>query len=394
MVTRRAATLSILFLMLIPSALAVTVNPQSQQLTNPKDQVYSYVFTVMNNDPQPRTLSIKLDEFSTYLQDQVTFSKQQFTLLPGQAENLQLSIQPHGLGPETHTLKVGVYDAGQQVASFELLITVSGTPVEDYKITATAKDTVVGTAVPVSVELGNYGNIIGYAKLVLTIEESGSAVGSVEYPSLIQVLPGAKLPYDLVYTDTLKPGFYTAVITAVYPSKNVTAQSQFSVRLEEERQRINQGSDLVLTFASLGNPPAVTYSLADDNGKELLAGTFLPQTGDIVIPTSTLAAGSYMLTLKLASGDQRIIIDISSQQQYGKLAVLAAVIIIILVAGYSYRRDISLRIKLYKLRRGVEQRQALVINLINRSHRLVDEYSLYARSREAGRSARAPDKGS
>lgn len=390
--TRRAISVVLLFFLFFTPTLAVTINPATQQLTNPEDKVYLFVYSIINDDPQPRVLSIKLDPFTTYLQDKISFSKERITLMPGKAENIQLSINPQGLGPETHDLKASIYDGAEKVGLIELLVAMPGTPIENYAITVDAKDTTSDTAVPVSVELANYGNIIGYAQLSLDIIQTGKVIGTVTYPDLVQVLPNTKVPYDLIYTDRLAPGFYTARVSAVYATKNTSAEKQFSVRLEETKEYIKEGSDIVLTFASLGNPSAVQYRLLDSGQKERAAGTFFPQTGDIVIPTSTLSAGDYDLYLSLQQGEQHIALVVQGDQQYGKYAVIFFVIGIISYALYSLRNTIAINYKLYSLRRTVRHRETIVINLINRSHRLVDEYSLYVRHQQANPGVGTPDK--
>jgi hypothetical protein len=330
----------------------------------------------MNNDPQPRSLHVALDPYSEYLKDRVTFSKQQFVLLPGQAENVQLTVTPGGLGPETHTLKVGVYDNDTLLNSFSLLITVPGEPVERYVISAQAQDTVLGSAVPVSVTLENFGNVIGYAKLDLTIEQQGKVIGSVTYPTTYQLIPNSKSSYDLVYSDTLEPGFYTAKLSASFPTQIVNATSQFSVRLGEVTQQVPLGSDLILTFASLGNPQTVKYSLVDKSGSERAAGVAVPQNGDVVVATSALPAGTYDLTLDVGSTKQHVVVVVQDSALAARYALIAAVVLILGVALYSYRSQVSARWRLYHLRREIEWREEEVTKLINRAHRLVDRYTI------------------
>lgn len=362
---------------------AVTVNPAVQTLNDPADQPYSFVYSIVNNDPQPRTLSIKLDPWSTYLADQVSFSKQQFALLPGQAENLQLTIHPHGLGPETHSLKAGIYDGTTLVGTIELLIIIPGTPVEDYSVNIVASDTTTSSAVPATITLGNYGNIIGYGQVVLTILQNNVTKGTLVYPEKFQVLPGKEQSFDLVYTNTLPPGFYTARADVEYPSKTVSAEDTFSVRLEATTQNIKEGSDLVLTFASLGNPAAVTYSLTNKAGAEVAAGTFLP-TSDIVIQTSTLPAGDYVLDLKSSTGEQHITVLIRGEVQWERYAALLVILGIIGYAFYSSRRTITAKWRIFLLERRITKQHHEVTILINRAHRLVDAYhTAYARRNEA-----------
>jgi hypothetical protein len=393
-VTRTAVVVGIVFLLSLHGVFALTVTPQVHQITDPTEDVYSFVYSVVNNDPRPRSLSIRLEPFSMYLEDKVTFSKQQFTLMPEQTENIQLSIHPSGLGPETHTLRAGVYDGEEKLATMELLITVNGNPVENYAVTLDARDASSSSAVPLSIELSNYGNIIGYAQLTLDIERGGEQIGSITYPELVQVLPGAKVSYDLVYTEALQPGFYTARITAAYPSQSVTATDQFSVQLKASTQRLTPGSDLVLTFASLGHPAAITYSLLDSKGSEKAAGTFLPQSGDILIPTGQLSQGTYELFLRMPQGEQQITVVIKEDIPYMMYLALVTAVLITAYALYTNLPLLRRRWRLYHLQRAVEHRQEVVINLINRSHRLVDEYTAYARRRQAGGASGAPNKGS
>ena len=362
-------------LLCLPFATSITVNPTTQQLTNPTDQVYTFVYSISNNDPQPRTIRLAFDPFSDYLSQKVTFSKQQFSLLPGEVENVQVAINPAGLGPETHTLKVLVYDGEEKLTSFELLTTVKGTPIEKYDLKATAGDTTASSAVPLSIELSNAGNIIGYAKLTLAIYHDQALVGQLDYPDVIQVLPNAKKNYDLVYTDRLDPGFYTAVVTSTYASSVINVSDQFSVRLAQSKERLSIGTDFIITFASLGNPTAASYKLFDENKKELASGTFFPQSGDLVVPTSTLAAGTYDLALTLSGSEQHITIIMQDKKQYGVFAITAFIVLVVLYAFFSYRKIFALHWRIFKLRRAVAHRQAIVTSLINRSHRLVDEYS-------------------
>jgi hypothetical protein len=393
-VKRTIIVVAILVLLSLPEIFAVTVTPTSQQLSSPTDDVYTFVYSVVNNDPRPRSLNIQLEPHSEYLREKVTFSKEQFALLPGATENVQVSIHPAGLGPETHALRAGIYDAGEKLATLELLVTIPGTPMEKYGVQIDARDTTPNAAVPISVTLNNYGNIIGYGQLVLEIQRGNTVVGTLTYPELVQVLPGKELTYDLVFTESLDPGFYAAQIRVDYPSGSVNATDQFSVELEESTQRITPGSDLILTFASIGNPPKITYALLDENQKEQAAGTFLPQSGDIVIPMAQLPVGTYHLYLSSTRGEQHITIVVKNNIPYFQYAVIAIVIVILLYAAYSYAPIIRRRYRLYQLERAIAYRQEVVINLINRSHRLVDEYTaLHARRRQTSGSPGTPNKG-
>jgi hypothetical protein len=389
----RVSTLFLFLLLVLTNVYAITVTPETQQLTDPQDETYTFVYSVRNDDPQPRSLTLRIEPFSEYLRDQVSFSKEQFALLPSQTENVQVVVHPRDLGPETHTLKVGVYDGTLKLTSFELHITVPGTPTENYELTATSQDTSTDAAVPVSVVLANYGNIIGYARLTLTIERSGQAIGSVSYPELIQVLPGKKVSYDLLYTDALSPGFYTARVSAAYPTEVLVAEDQFSVRLEETKQRIERGSDLILTFASLGNPSAIQYRLLDDEQKELAQGTFVPQGGDAIVPMHTLEPGTYHLYLRMQGDEQHITVIISDGNEPFRILLIVCAGIILLGAVYSYRDVFVTRVKLFLLQRAVHRRQAQVTNLINRSHRLVDQYTaLHASRQQRSGTSRTTDK--
>jgi hypothetical protein len=390
---RRTLLVVVALCMLFSFVAAVSVNPQTQSLTDPKDETYTFVYTVINNDPQPRTLAIRIEPNSLYMKDQVTFSKEQFALLPGQTENIQVTIHPHGLGPETHVLDAGVYDAQQKLDTIQLLIAVPGTPIEDYAMLMETQDTRTDAAVPVTIKIGNYGNIIGYARLLLEIQQHNATLGSVTYPEVIQVLPGGSVTYDLIYTETLEPGFYTARVTASFPAMNITGEDQFSVRLEETTYRLYTGEDLVLTFASLGNPGSIRYSLTDDQGNEELAGTFMPDAGDIVIPTNGLAKGDYTLTLLMPTGNQTMTILVREKIEYVKYGIFALVICIVLYAAYSYLPSLHRRYRLYRLERTVTAKQEQVTNLINRAHRLVDEYTaIHARRRQTNGPSGASDQ--
>lgn len=378
--------------LLLPSVSSLAVTPANHQLNNPQDEVYTYVYSILNNDPQPRSLELRLEPFSTYLEAKVAFSADSFTLLPGEAENVQLSVQPSGLGPQTHTLVVGVYDGGQRLTTFELLILVPGEAVEDYQVSLVAADTHSGAAVPLSIKLSNYGNVIGYAKLVLDIKQRDVVLDTISYPDLIQVLPNSNVEYDLVYTQQLEPGFYAAVISGVFSNENTTAEDQFSVQLEQTTQRIELGSDLELTFASLGHPASISYTLADADGREVAAGSFLPNAGDVFVPTSTLAAGTYELTLRMPSGEQHITVIIRDAGKQLRMLLLLVVGVVLLYAAFSLRSRASLAWRLFLLERAITRRQDEVANLINRSHRLVDRYTAHARYSEAGGNPRAPDE--
>ncbi len=375
-------------ILVFPTVSALTVSPQTQTLSDPSDEVYQFVYSITNNDPQPRAIQLRYDPYSTYLEEKAHLSKEQFALLPGQTENIQLSIHPQGLGPQTHTLRLGVYDGESQLTTFELLIAVVGDPQEQYETRIVAGDTTTKSAVPISITLINHGNIIGMAKLRLTVEQNNQSVDTIDYPDAIQVLPGKTVPYDLVYSNSLQPGFYTMRVDAVYPSQESSATDQFSVRLEELRRRVHEGEDLILQFESMGNPTVVTYQLVDDAGGERLAGSATPQAGDLVLQTSELPAGTYTLILKGSHGEQRTEVIIEEEPAYLSVVLGIVAALILLYALYSYGPVLRLRWRVYKLERKIASRQEEVTNLINRAHRLVDNYStVHARRHQASRSS-------
>ncbi len=389
-----AALLFLSFSVFAQFAAAVTVTPLTQQLENPKDEVYQYVFSIANNDPQPHSLELRLEPNSEYLRPLLVFSKEQFALLPGETENVVLRINPQGLGPQTHHLVVDVYEGEGEVGSFALLIVVPGEPTEKYAMSVVASDTFADAASPVTVTLANNGNVIGYATLTLSILRENKVIGSLAYPGSVQILPGKSIPYDLVYTDVLEPGFYTARVDATIGLQTFSESDAFSVRLASSTQRIREGSDLVLTFASLGNPAAVRYTLSDDAGNELLTGTALPGEGDVVVPTSELDKGTYTLVVGASGTEQTIQVEISRPVPITSYAVTVVAALIFLWAVLSVIPRVRVQLRIYSLQREVRAREEELAKLINRAHRLVDRYhTLNGRRTQAVGIARTSDEG-
>ena len=376
-----------LVILVSPLVASLSVSPTRHQLINPGEQTYQYVYSITNDGPAPQTITLKLERYSTYLADRVTFSKEQFALTPGQTENIQVSFSPSKLGPETHTVTVGAYEGETRLVLFELLAIVSGTPVENYAITIAVDDITASNLVPVEVTLKNLGNVIGYAKPKLEIlDGTGAVIGAVSNPEAVQVVPGGEKTFILPFTEELKPGFYTARITAAFPSQSPTVEKQFSVALGETSQTIAYGEDLIISFASLGNPPRIQYALRRSDGSEVAAGSHEPTSGDLVIRTSELPSGSYSLDLVMRGQTQTRTVTIRDEAATLRLVLFVVVGVIVSIGLWSTRRIAFTQARLYRLRWMVARRERMVNNLINRAHRLVDEYAEHARRNSRDRS--------
>lgn len=384
---------ALLALASLSSAVAVTVTPVMQDLENATDEVYQFVFAITNDDAKPRSLTLRLQPYSAYLEQRVVFSKEQFALLPGATENVQLRISPQGLGPQTHTLGVDVVEDEEMLTSFALRVTVPGTPQEEYALAVDARDTNTAAAVPVTVTLTNHGNVIGYAQVELVVRTDKDLVGTLTYPDRVQLLPGASEVYDLVYTEQLQPGFYNAEITASIGGVTYQERDSFTVRLEQATERLELGSDLILTFASLGNPAAVSYRLEDKKGETRLSGSAVPGA-DIIVPTSTLPAGVYELYVLASGSEQVLTVLIEAEREPWKWLVVLVAIGLLMFAAYSFLPAVRIHLRISKLRRTLQRQEADLTKLINRAHKLVDSYhSTHARRQQTVGSARAPGQG-
>ncbi len=382
-----ALTLAILIILFASPAFALTVTPAKQQLSNPGTELYKFVYTITNNDPVPRTLNLKLEPNSGYMQERIVLEPSQFSLLPGETQNVQFAVSPSGLGPQLHSLVVAVYDGQSEQGKFELSFTIPGTPVEKYDSSIAVDDITSTEPLSVEVTLRNFGNIIGYAQVRLELVRDDEIIGALDYPDLLQVLPNKDNVLTLAYTDRLEPGFYTARVITTYANATSRTEKPFSVTLGATRQVVKLGSDLVFTFQSLGNPPVVVYGIVDSKGKERASGSFLP-TSDIIIQTSTLEAGEYTLSLRTRGSTRTMIIDV--QDDSVKYRILGILLVIILVLGglFSLRHRASFTLRVLRLQCSIWRREREVDKLINRAHRLVDRYALHARRNTATGSSR------
>lgn len=378
-----AALFTLLFI--VPSAAALTVTPERQELTNPSEEIYQYVFTLTNDDDIAHALVLEPERNSAYLTNRITVDPQQFSLLPGDTRNIKVSISPSGLGPETHRLIIGAFENGVALETFEVLVNMPGTPVERYDGTINVEDITSEQVLPVELTLRNFGNVIGYAQARLEILRGDELVGQIDYPDLLQVVPNEDKTVTLTYTDHLEPGFYTARFIAMYPSTEVRSEEPFSVTLAATKQVVGLGEDLILTFASLGDPPAVVYALTDANGHERASGVFMPESGGITIPTSRLEPGEYLLSLRIRSTTRTIAVVVRDDAARYRIFAFLGTLIIVLVALYSLRRQASVQWRVLRLQLAIRKREREVNNLINRAHRLVDEYAAHVqRTNEAG----------
>jgi hypothetical protein len=331
---------------------------------------------------------VRSERYSEYLAKRTTLSKEQFSLLPGETENVRVSFAPKGLGPETHTLTMGVYDGVERLGTFEIVTVVPGTPIERYAIEMSVESTTTGTLVPVEVTLHNLGTIVGYARLHMDIlDGTGASIGSVEYPDLIQVLPADSFSFTLPYTTLLDPGFYTARVTAVFPSETLIDEKTFSVELGDTVRTIALGEDLTFSFASTGRPPRTEYVLTDARGAQRLAGSHFPDQGELVIRTSELPAGVYTLVLTSKGQARTLQVTIRDEEALLRNALAIGVGIIALAGLWSVRGVFFRSYRLFRLRLAVAARERKVNILINRAHRLVDDYAKHAQRREGDRGA-------
>jgi hypothetical protein len=263
-----------------------------------------------------------------------------------------------------------------------------GTPIERYDSSVFVEDITSEQVLPVELTLRNFGNIIGYAQARLEILRGDELVGQLEYPDLLQVLPNQDATVTLTYTDKLEPGFYTARVVASYPATEVRSEEPFTVTLAATTQVVDVGEDLVLTFASLGDPPAVVYSLTDAAGQERASGVFTPESGGIVIPTSKLGPGDYQLALRVRSTTRTIPVTVRDSAAQYRFFALAGTLIIVLFALFTMRKSAALQWRMLRLSFAIRKREREVNNLINRAHVLVDEYAAHVKRPDEDRGTR------
>lgn len=307
--------------------LALHVQPSSVEVTGGPDTSFEQVFTLVNDQPRPVSVTITPHAFSEYLANAVTLSDTSFALRPGESRNLQVRGRVPVLGPETHRLTYRVTENTAQRASFTLEIPVQGTPRLHLGIDVEASDVLRNEPFTATAQLHNFGNVIAYYNLSLHIHQEATPVGTIQYPSLVQVLPGEQQEVALLYTNILEPGEYNVELRAtVNHEQEVTATQPFRVLLEDQDLVVTRGDDLVFTLSGTAEAQSITYTVAR-NGRELYRDALIAVNDTVTVPTSLFEPGRYDITIDVThphgTDTTRIALVVREHNLFGMHVLLA-----------------------------------------------------------------------
>ncbi len=334
---------------------------------------FDHVFTIVNDDPRPITATLELHEFARYLQDTHTISATTIALRPGESRNVQVRGRvPSALGPETHLLRYELVSNGQRQDAFTLRIPVTGTPRLHPALDVRAQDVLRQEPLAATAQLSNFGNVIAYYNLSLHVRQEATPIGTIEYPRLVQVLPGEQTEIGLLYTDRLEPGEYSVRLQAVVnEERSLDATVPFRVLLDDQVYRTRQGDDLILTLSGTAQAQSITYVLSRNN-RELVRDVLIAENDTVIVPTSLLEPGEYVVAVTVThpSGTDttRILLEVRPRSVYGTGVLISVGIMALISLLFTRTARIHIRISIvsFKLRKQEKRLK----QLIEKAHQL------------------------
>ena len=362
-------------LLLVATNIGLQVQPEHVTIRGGAGTDFEQVFTLVNDDPQPISGQIVVDELSEYLKDSSVLSRDTYAILPQQSMNLQLRGEVPPLGPEIHHLTYNVISSGKRVGSFTVDMPIEGTPKLHPKLSLEAQDKITQEPLSIQATLFNFGNINAYYELGMVIRELDEEMGSLQYPSKVQLLPGDQKTITLLFTDKLDPGEYTVEVNAlVNGEETVEATQAFRVLLADQKKTITEGEDLVLELKRYNDIPRIEYEVRSAN-RELMRDTLFQDLDSLVIPTASLDPGYYEVVLRVIHGagtdTSRISLKIKKRMliSFQLVAIVIIIGIISLLFG-----PISLKWgKIVLISWRIGRREKELNALIRRAHRLANE---------------------
>ncbi len=361
-----------LMVLLALGALALQVQPATQTVNGGIGTSFNQVFTVVNNEPRPLTITIEPDPYSLYLSGAATLSEQSFVLKPQESQNVQVRGVVPTLGPEVHKLIYHVRSDAGDDQTFTVRIPIAGTPVLQPKVTVTTNDVVASQAVEAKATLFNFGNVIAYYNLTLTVKDQSGVLGTVRYPRAVQVLPGDQKDITLLYTDALDPGNYVLRVDGeVNGVQNVSDTAPFRVILADQNKSVSVGSDLILHIKRYQNTTTVAYTISQGSDV-LIQDTIVSDSDTLTIPTHSLSPGDYQVTVRVIHGGgadtTRIGLAVHQKSPFNAWYVL--IVVAIGIIGSLFTSPVRLRVRILLLYWRIGRREKQLNRLLARAHAL------------------------
>ncbi|MBN1275279.1 hypothetical protein JXA12_03225 [Candidatus Woesearchaeota archaeon] len=202
-------------LALTPFIQAIIITPQEASLRE-YASTQETIITFYNDQFEPIGCELTPAYASTYLLPYVSFEPERFILQPDAQQNVRITTTfPSESPPQEHRLVVHAYrDASE---TFTLRFRPPGEQRLGLVLEDAAAELSEGETLIVTLQLKNTGNLVVFARPMMTITKEGKPVKNMTYQQPVIVQPGETYPLT-IRQDTAEfgTGSFEAAVRAVY----------------------------------------------------------------------------------------------------------------------------------------------------------------------------------
>ncbi|MBN2567594.1 hypothetical protein JXB02_05950 [Candidatus Woesearchaeota archaeon] len=357
--------------LLLPAAAALTVSPAEAEIADIRlGEQYNFIVTVINTGDDQQQVQMTLGPYSRYLGEYLSLSPKEFTLGPGQKQNVQvIAAFPPTLSPEIHTLQILPMGADGSPEPFTLTFTVPGEQVHGLSLSSIeAYDITKEESLSITLRLQNRGNVIARGSPAITILRDGVPADAIVNKTYLMVMPQSDYNVTLLYDPgNLDVGEYTIEGQVAYNDGRQTgkAVSSFAILGEGDATTILGLKDKTILVGEVlemalslthkeGTPYRVTATVAGTGVAASFASTMetAREEVEIVLETQNLPRGAYDLEVRIGYGTNykytigksvRLMVETRKNLmvQYGMLGGAILIVIGLLVGSLALKRRLK-----------------------------------------------------
>ena len=226
--------LAVLMLVLVlPAGIALTVFPETTTLGENYHGQQQFVFSVLNDGPGVKYVSVSLASSSSYLKEYVEYEPKALIIEANERKNIRVNTNlPKDLSPELHRVDLVLVSEGKEEGTASFTFRPPGVAKPDLRLGSFGIKEERDGLVVLDILLNNEGNVIARAYPHVVIRNDTSVVRNVSYESQTMVMPFSTYNLTLLQdVSSLPPGSYEAAGHFRYNDglKTATKEVMFSI---------------------------------------------------------------------------------------------------------------------------------------------------------------------
>lgn len=381
---KRLILVVVVLFLLVYSVSAVTFNPASTKIDDiVPGKEHKFIVTAVSSKTVPEEIKLNFDFFSTYMKEYITMKPQEFTLYPGETQNIEIAMKlPSSISPQPHT--VVIVQETDLSSAFEINFEIEGERKYDLRLSdVSIPDIQKDDSLFLDSKLTNFGNVIVYAfPNVEILKKDESLIGKINYQSKVQILPGQEYPITLQFFENMVPGFYKANVVFDYEGRTTnTIEKEFQVFEEDpNRRELIQGEILTLEVElNQGDVETVTYQIVKDG---LIVHTESQRGGDIEVSTAHFEPGIYQIILDINEETEPVQQTFSMRVRKKNtflqswLLIISIFILLLLItvaiSKIPFKEIIELNKRIKELNRNIKKKEKKLHHIADSAHKVAD----------------------